>query len=703
MKYKKLVVMICLASNFFAMSELAFAKKKKYNPINDIKKIFIPKEPRLPSLPDLPYIGDIRDITRLPGPSPTPWDGSDPFKNIPLANEFRPISYLTNSLVLEAVKGDLPWLRDIHNVELHSLMTVVNQLVTDPFVIKRLTRAQILAEITEIISILKEGNNLHLLNLVDPNWEQKAIERLAPKVNIGGSEINLHALLPKIQEQIGQMITSSDSDLWKLADHARSSATVIQQEMFLNMEAGISPAVSTVAAAVAADKTEDGTSDDWEIYDDLCGYRAVPLELGSISFLVPVDRIVPATCGGAAATADGWKNIYASEVVAWRQKSAVDNVEGAPNLARHTSAHTYYKEPYGVHFDFRIMFMGTIPVEPPITLSVTPHVRFPIAWSKPLPSKRTVSQAGGGTIIKNAKDHRFFFSPEFEVSIILANPTLPTLINLPTNIEFPLVAKQGGAGANGTVLQQIIVRTGLDIGIRKLDPNDNLIMKQINALLRYCSLLEEDAGVAELFAEINPEFNPEGGIPAAAAREAEVVLHRIMGSLGLLAALADIPALSPTHKLSNEDQADVVTATATMPFLISGGLGFFRDLGLITKITKLAGILNISEITLAKLQINFGFLNARYAAALAKGELPAADVGYELVRPGVPDWISLSLSLVPQVTQTWYGFNDGVSAAGVQLWGPYSFWTPSMAWAGTLAGSLYLNNGSDQYEPMGVK
>jgi hypothetical protein len=45
----------------------------------------------------------------------------------------------------------------------------------------------------------------------------------------------------------------------------------------------------------------------------------------------------------------------------------------------------------------------------------------------------------------------------------------------------------------------------------------------------------------------------------------------------------------------------------------------------------------------------------------------------------------------------------GEVKTGLQLWGPYSIYTPQLAWPRTVAGQVFLKNGTNQFEPLLLK
>ena len=722
MKYKKLVVLICLGSHLLVTSPLVFAKKKK-NPFSKITKTFTKgfedASNAVASSGGVVAKGVSSGIDAVAGAGNAAVNqaGNDlsGFTNdvagtlgaaVQKVNNFRPQNYLRPSALLDALSPQIDFLKGTGlslNSEIDQVRLEAGKLIQQ---VTGLTDLEIIKELTEIIRILKASDNLDLLDIAHPDWTSRIEARLSP--TLVGTDITLMQALREYQSALASAMTAADSMIWQLADSVQDSVDDVQDVIkpyLASLQSGGSGEASSSSSAplapmVASSLAAEGSGEDYDTFDSLCGATPIPLTIGGVLIFVPIERKVIAECGGDAAVMAGKSFINSSDVAALSELSEKDEASPAADLARHTSSKAYFKQPYGVAWDFRLVVAVSTPRG---SGSITPHIKFPLAWATPKPSNRTISKSGGNTLIKNAVNHKFIFSPEFEGAILISQLKSPLLATIPINVEFPIVGKQTGDGPHGSILQQIKVTVGLDLGLRWGKLSADEVNTNFEAIARFLRLLREQRRTFEIIATttILGGESTAAVAPAVLLAGEQIIQNGLMVT-GMLAGLTN-----PLVQLIPEvdDQGDVIAATAALPLMMTGFTTALRRFGIYAGSSAKQ---RVSDISLIKLQMTFGYLNANLAAAIAQKQMPAANAGFELVRPGVPDYVGLGMVALPQVTQALYLLTaPRVAATGnlvaFQVWGPYAYWTPTVVWAGTLAGKLFLDNGSDQYEPMGVR
>lgn len=724
MKYKKLVVLICLGSHLLVTSPLVFAKKKK-NPFSKITKTF-KKGFEDASNAVTSSGGEVakgvssgidavagagnaavnqagNDLSGIAKKVDHTWDAfGGAVQNV---NNFRPQNYLRPSALLDALSPQIDFLKGTGlslNSEIDQFRLEAGKLIQRE---TGLTNLEIIKELKDIIRILKASGNLDLLDIAHPDWTSRIEARLSP--TLVGTDMTLMQALREYQSAIATAMKEPDAIIWELADSVQGIADDVQGVMkpyLASLQSGGSggagssdsaPAVSMVASSLAS----EGNAEDDNVFDSLCGATPIPLTIGGVLIFVPGERKVIAECGGDAAVMAGKSFISSSDVAAFSELSEKDEASPAADLARHTSSKTYFKQPYGAAWDFRFVVAVSTPRGGG---SITPHIKFPLAWATPKPSNRTISKSGGNTIIKNAVHNKFIFSPEFEGAFLISPITNPLLATIPINVEFPIVGKQMGDGPHGTLLQQIKLTAGLDLGVRWGKLTAEEVRTNFEAIARFLRLLREQRRTFEIIATttILGGESTAAVAPAVLLAGEQIIQNGLMVT-GMLAGLTN-PVVQLIPQV--DDQGDVIAATVALPLMMTAFTTALRSFAIFPPALKQ----RVSDISLIKLQMTFGYLNANLAAAIAQKQMPAANAGFELVRPGVPDYVGIGMSALPQVTQVLYLLTPGQAAgrgnlAAFQVWGPYAYWTPTVVWAGTLAGKLFLDNGSDQYEPMGVR
>ena len=736
MKYKKLVVLICLGSHLLVTSPLVFAKKK--NPFSKVtkafKKGFEDAANAVTSSGGEVAKGVASGVNVVAGAGGAAVNqaGNDlsgiardvagasggAVQNV---NNFRPQNYLRPSALLDALSPQIDFLKGTAlslNSEMDQVRLEAGKLIQR---VTGLTDLEIIKELKDIIRILKASDNLDLLDIAHPDWTSRIEARLSP--TLVGTDMTLMQALREYQSALATAMKEPNAIIWELADSVQGIADDVQGLMkpyLASLQSGgsggagasdsapaapmVAPAAPMVAPAapmVASSLASEGNAEDDDIFDSLCGATPIPLTIGGVLIFVPIERKVIAECGGDAAVMAGKSFISSSDVAAFSELSEKDEASPAADLARHTSSKTYFKQPYGAAWDFRfVVAVRTARGD----LSFTPHIKFPLAWSTPKPSNRTISKSGGNTIIKNAVHNKFIFSPEFEGAFLISPITNPLLATIPINVEFPIVGKQMGDGPHGTLLQQIKFTVGLDIGVRWGKLTAPQVRENFEAIARFLRLMREERRAFQLIAV--ESYAIDTGLAAvvqaapAVLTSAEQVIQNGLMAIGMLAGLTPLVQLIPQV----DDQGDVIAATVALPLMMTAFTTALRSFRIFPPGLKQ----RVSDISLVKLQMTFGYLNANLAAAIAQKQMPAANAGFELVRPGVPDYVGIGMVALPQVTQTLYLLTSPQAVAtgnlaAFQVWGPYAYWTPTMVWAGTLAGKLFLDNGSDQYEPMGVR
>ena len=732
MKYKKLVVLICLGSHLLVTSPLVFAKKK--NPFSKItkafKKGFEDAANAVTSSGSEVAKGVTSGVNVVAGAGGAAVNqaGNDlsgiardvagasggAVQNV---NNFRPQNYLRPSALLDALSPQIDFLKGTAlslNSEMDQVRLEAGKLIQR---VTGLTDLEIIKELKDIIRILKASDNLDLLDIAHPDWTSRIEARLSP--TLVGTDMTLMQALREYQSALATAMKEPNAIIWELADSVQGIADDVQGLMkpyLASLQSGGSggagasdsapaaPMVAPAAPMVASSLASEGNAEDDDIFDSLCGATPIPLTIGGVLIFVPIERKVIAECGGDAAVMAGKSFISSSDVAAFSELSEKDEASPAADLARHTSSKTYFKQPYGAAWDFRFVVAVSTPKG---GLSFTPHIKFPLAWSTPKPSNRTISKSGGNTIIKNAVHNKFIFSPEFEGALLISPITNPLLATIPINVEFPIVGKQMGDGPHGTLLQQIKFTVGLDIGVRWGKLTAPQVRENFEAIARFLRLMREDRRALNILERALSIYSAGAESTAAISTvspavltSAEQVIQNGLMAIGMLAGLTPLVQLIPQV----DDQGDVIAATVALPLMMTAFTTALRSFRIFPPGLKQ----RVSDISLVKLQMTFGYLNANLAAAIAQKQMPAANAGFELVRPGVPDYVGIGMVALPQVTQTLYLLTSPQAVAtgnlaAFQVWGPYAYWTPTMVWAGTLAGKLFLDNGSDQYEPMGVR
>ncbi len=649
------------------------------------------------------------------------------------------------SQVLEAITPTVDFLRGTTLSATSEIFEVEQELERIFPKDLNLNELELIAQLAHIRSVLERNNSLDLLRFWEHGWIEKVESRVSPLMAENGLPL-LRAL--RLQEQeITAAFTDSGSWVWQLAKRASAMAEDISNDLIKPMSGSFDRLAYTGEAqpaevagtemkeqseSINVDWVEDDRThhepktymasmngdfyqsnsnnpnllkvatnpgeilsgaeyDEDDIFDEDCGYLPIPVKFGGLISFLPIDRKVPASCGGWKAKRSHQLFILASQVRDYQsanEDNYLDNLVG--NAA-------FFKQPYGVAFDvrwlnaFEIKYSGVTVA----TVTFTPHIRFPFAWSTPNPSSRTLSTAKGNNLINNFKDDRFFFSPEFEVALHAGKITDPLLSALVVNVEFPIVMKDLNSTPHA-VLQQIIVKVSYDRGIRWGPVNPKEAKDILNALA--------------LFLKIVPRLPTNSaivGVPTfalGAVPGATVALGNVIFSLSAISGIAGSQFAIASDLSDDEDRTAFLTAT--MPFAMGavGALAKFANIDQAKgKLFGKTAIGRVSDISLIKLQTVFGFLNGNYAAALLNREPTAGDAGFHLVRPGTPDYMSFGVALLPQVTQTLFMLDFGEFKTGLQLWGPYGIYTPQVATPRTVAGQVYLNNGTKQFEPMLLK
>lgn len=643
------------------------------------------------------------------------------------------------SQVLEAITPTVDFLRGTALSATSEIFEVEQELERIFPKVLNLNELELIAQLAHIRSVLERNNSLDLLRFWEPDWIEKVESRVSPLMAETGLPL-LRAL--RLQEQeITAAFTDSGSWVWQLAKSASAMAEDISNDLIKPMSGSfdrLAYASEVQPAEVADTEMKDHSESinvDWveddrthhepntymasmngdfyqsnsnnpnilrvatnpgeilsgaeydedDIFDEDCGYLPIPVKFGGLISFLPIDRKVPASCGGWKAKRSHQLFILASQV---RDYQSANEDNYLDNLVGNA---TFFKQPYGVAFDVR--WLNAFEIKrggaTVATVTVTPHIRFPFAWSTPNPSSRTLSTAKGNNLINNFKHDRFFFSPEFEVALHAGKITDPLLNALVVNVEFPIVMKDLNSTPHA-VLQQIIVKVSYDRGIRWGAVNPKDAKDILNAL--------------RLFLKIAPRSAVTTAAPAAAIVSLDKLMFALLAILDIAASEVAIPAAISAD--TSDDENSTAILTATMPFAMGavGALARFANIDNATRrLSGYALIGRVSDISLIKLQTVFGFLNGNYAAALLNREPTAGDAGFHLVRPGTPDYMSFGVALLPQVTQTLFLLNFDVYKTGLQLWGPYGIYTPQVASPRTVAGQVYLNNGTRQFEPMLLK
>jgi hypothetical protein len=654
------------------------------------------------------------------------------------------------SQVLEAITPTVDFLRGTALSATSEIFEVEQELERIFPKVLNLNELELIAQLAHIRSVLERNNSLDLLRFWEPGWIEKVESRVSPLMAETGLPL-LRAL--RLQEQeIAAAFTDSGSWVWQLAKRASAMAEDISNDLIKPMSGSfdrLAYASEAQPAEVADTEMKDHSESinvDWveddrthhepktymasmngdfyqsnsnnpnlikvatnpgeilsgaeydedDIFDEDCGYLPIPVKFGGLISFLPIDRKVPASCGGWKAKRSHQLFILASQVRDYQsanEDNYLDNLVG--NAA-------FFKQPYGVAFDvrwlnaFEIKYSGVTVA----TVTFTPHIRFPFAWSTPNPSSRTLSTSKGNNLINNFKDDRFFFSPEFEVALHAGKITDPLLSALVVNVEFPIVMKDLNSTPHA-VLQQIIVKVSYDRGIRWGAVNPKDAKDILNALALFLKIIPRLPTLAS-------GAVPGAAVPGAAVPGAIVSLDKLMFALlailDIAASEVAIPAAISAD--TSDDENSTAILTATMPFAMGavGALARFANIDNARRtLFGKAVIGRVSDISLIKLQTVFGFLNGNYAAALLNREPTAGDAGFHLVRPGTPDYTSFGVALLPQVTQALFLLNFDAYKTALQLWGPYGIYTPQVASPRTVAGQVYLNNGTRQFEPMLLK
>lgn len=691
MNYKKLVVLLCLGSHLFMTTSLVNAKHKR-NPFkafssgvrqivkdpSQIENFKALEEEALKVLQQAKEDSNLY-IKNADATLNAAWSVAK--KN----NTFRPTDFKNAADVLKQSKLSIPYL-NARGLDLTSTMQEVRDTTrTELKSIRNMAQEEIDRERIKLRGVIMDLGHNDLLNWSDLEaWTEKMEARFSPKIDDVGT--TLSQMIRTTRAGIQAEIAKSDSFIWNLAGIAGHRAMDIANNYITQLDAITS---ATTSATTSADYSinYDGTAelaDEDDLFDIHCGHAAIPIRFGGARIFLPADRKVPAHCGGIAGKTGGMAFIKASEVPNLLAQSESIEDSSKPDddstklndLARAQEA--VYKLPFGVMHDSRLLLKLLIEGQ---NIGITPHLRIPLAWTAPEPSPNTVSVSGGNTVVNNGRNGKFFFSPEFELAWFISPPSSGALATAVANVEFPIVARTRAVGNNdvtGAVLQQIILRVGVDLGVRWDKADIKITELVLSSLLR---LMELEDGTEAAVAVVRGLYSLVS-LAVAGATTYPTIVNALPGAAGT-------------------DRETIVALAATVPFLMAG-------LKMITEITfgdEATITKSVNNISLLKLQVSFGFLNAHYAAALAKKSLPLANVGFKLVRPGIADWTTVSLAILPQVTQVLYklGGDLATNALFLQLWGPYSVITPQLAMPHTVAGSYFINNGSDQYEPLGVR
>ncbi len=763
MNYKKMLVMLCLGSHLLATNSIAIAG---WNPFKKMKKAIDQVTKPIESAADQAAAA-ARDAANRAAQEAARLAAEEAAQASRLANNLAAQAersalvntrFVANELknpsqILEAMTPAISFLQGT-TLSMTSEMSQVDQQLSSIYPkVLNLTDAELIEKLLHVYRVLERNNSLDLLRVWEPGWIERVEDRVSPLMAETGLPL-LRAI--RVQEQaIASAFTSSDSWLWQLAKKASAMTEDISNHLIKPMAASYDAMASTwpeqpediemaelddqpsarpvywavddqenanpamrklalrgeddfqgatdpnlipVSAQLAPPQLEAEDDED-NTFDEDCGYLPIPLSIGPLVSFFPMDRKVPNSCGGWKAQRSHQEFILASQV---RDYLNANEDEFLNNLVGTT---TFFKQPYGVAYDVR--WLNAVEFKPydvtVATVAVMPHIRFPLAWSTPNPSARTLSQAGGNNLIRNFQQDRFFFSPEFEVAVHAGSIKDPLLSAMVLNVEFPIVVKDL-RNTPHAVLQQIIVKLSYDRGIRwgAVNPqNSKDILNALSLFLRISRRLPVAEPVAQGSVVVTETF----GEAAAATEVVPVIgpqLDKTMLAFSSILLLSLGTADFLTVFLSNDQEANNAMLTATMPFVM-GSVGALARFGGISKFAVGNTAISVTDISLVKLQTVFGFLNANYAAALLNREPTAGDVGFDLVRPGTPDYVTFGLALLPQVTQTLFLLDFGTFKTGLQLWGPYGIYTPQMAWPRTVAGQVFLKNGTNQFEPLLLK
>lgn len=686
MNYRKLVVILCLGSHLLATSTIVNARHKR-NPFKEFASSVRQLTKETSEIPEFARFeadatAALQEVKDLSGNYLKDAESSlnRTLEDLATSKKFIPASLTEAADELRRGQLNIPYLNN-KGLDLTSTMLELRQVARKEFkTVVNLTEEELARERSQLSSVLTRLGHADLLDLSDiAAWTRKIEQRFSPKVDDQGTTVS--QLIREIKGKVESEIATAESIIWKLAGIVGSHAVDLAQHYMTNIE-NLDPVKASTQRTMDFDETTVAPDED-DLFDNLCGYVPVPIRLGAATIFLPADRKVPAHCGGIAAKRSGQAFIYASEVPESLRQSEVIADTPKPDsdptkLSDRLHDEPYkYKGPYGVFHDSRLLMKFNLAGW---NVGITPHFRLPLAWSLPDPSPNTISTKNGNTLSQNAKDGKIFFSPEFEMAWFITPPSDGFLATAVANVEFPIVARVKAVGDNrttGAVLQQIILRVGTDIGVRWDKADIQLTETALNALLRLITASE----------------------PILDAEDAAFAIQTIKELLAIaaVAGAAFTSVMDASTGFGESEKSMVIALTSSVPFIMAGmkmALEFiFGDEATLVKM--------VNNISLIKLQFNVGFLNAHYAAALAKKQLPLANVGFKRVNPKSVDWFSMSLAILPQVTQVLYEIVPGT--VYLQLWGPYSVFTPQMIWPETVAGSYFINNGSDQYEPLGVQ
>jgi len=142
-------------------------------------------------------------------------------------------------------------------------------------------------------------------------------------------------------------------------------------------------------------------------------------------------------------------------------------------------------------------------------------------------------------------------------------------------------------------------------------------------------------------------------------------------------------------------------------FFLGGGIAnIAKKMGMSEAIIEklIKAKVKLGDQSTIKVEINFGFLNAHHVPSLADksyASAPKMGAGYQLIRPGTPDYIAFEITQRPDVSSIGIEVPpSGPLSAALKINGPYIWFKTATVWPVTYAGKLFLDNGSDQYEPV---
>lgn len=700
MRFKTVVAMACIATHLLLITDTALARSSGWKAFS--RKISRAVNKAAGQLADVvvpvaPQIGaTIPAVVAQLGPDERTVAGMVRVTNM-LPDQFNAAAMTLLQLQGPLTMAGLTLASSMEEVE-HAVQAMATRALG-------ISDIELFVQLMNIERELQRSGAIHLLQSVArPDEFLSGLEdSLMPLSN--GTTTLLKVVRMARGELQAQMV-NKDSEFWSLARGVLSLAAFELDKM-----RALNRLLTEAQPPRLPEEEDEHLGDELSLFDAECGFLPLPLRFGGMNILVPMDRKVPLHCAGVGQKVGSSEFVAVSSLAELRRQAHAITPADARD---HIPYQVFYKGNQGVTMEGAVevyaelgsLFPGMlVGMEQVANILGKLQVKFPMTWSKPEASSRTLSQSATGDVVSNAHKGVFGMTPAVEVTNQFFRKSMPNIAAAGMGMEFPMSCSIAQANP-GCLLNQLNVKVGGEMGFRwasgKTPTQIKSVMQAMRTLVRLSRFMDGSLHAAYR------QFNVNSALDTLIPNELLPVLEQLLNTSAVLLEMLihTMEGDGLMKAAASEDLAPEVSgAIAGSMFFLGGSIAnIAKTVGMNEAVIKKVLKAKLGNQSTVKVEVNFGFLNAHHVKALADksdASLPNMNAGFELVRPGTPDYIAFEITQRPDIAS--FGIEvppTGPVSVAMKINGPYVWFKTATVWPVTYAGKLFLDNGSDQYEPV---